>query len=60
MLALTRFYVTTVGKKFMMALTGIVLLGFVRGGGWNAYAHAEQLVDAAGAPARPAAAGAAP
>jgi succinate dehydrogenase / fumarate reductase, cytochrome b subunit len=28
-LQLTRFYVTTVGKKFMMALTGIVLLGFV-------------------------------
>jgi succinate dehydrogenase / fumarate reductase, cytochrome b subunit len=29
MLALTRFYVTTVGKKFVMAATGIVLLGFV-------------------------------
>lgn len=29
MLALTRFYLTTVGKKFMMAATGIVLLGFV-------------------------------
>jgi len=29
MLALTRFYVTTVGKKFVMAVTGIVLLGFV-------------------------------
>jgi succinate dehydrogenase / fumarate reductase cytochrome b subunit len=29
MLALARFYLTTVGKKFMMALTGIALLGFV-------------------------------
>jgi succinate dehydrogenase / fumarate reductase, cytochrome b subunit len=29
MLALTRFYLTTVGKKFVMAVTGIVLLGFV-------------------------------
>jgi succinate dehydrogenase / fumarate reductase cytochrome b subunit len=29
MLALARFYLTTVGKKFVMALTGIVLLGFV-------------------------------
>jgi FdhD protein len=25
---------------------GIVLLGFVRGGGWNAYANADRLVDA--------------
>lgn len=25
---------------------GIVLLGFVRGGGWNAYSHAEQLAAA--------------
>ena len=29
MLALTRFYLTTVGKKFVMAVTGIALLGFV-------------------------------
>ncbi|MBI5480828.1 MAG: succinate dehydrogenase cytochrome b subunit [Deltaproteobacteria bacterium] len=29
MLALTRFYLTTVGKKFVMAVTGIFLLGFV-------------------------------
>jgi succinate dehydrogenase / fumarate reductase cytochrome b subunit len=29
MLALARFYLTTVGKKFVMALTGIALLGFV-------------------------------
>jgi succinate dehydrogenase / fumarate reductase cytochrome b subunit len=29
MLALARFYVTTVGKKIVMAVTGIVLLGFV-------------------------------
>jgi succinate dehydrogenase / fumarate reductase, cytochrome b subunit len=29
MFALTRFYLTTVGKKFVMAVTGIVLLGFV-------------------------------
>jgi succinate dehydrogenase / fumarate reductase cytochrome b subunit len=29
MLALARFYLTTVGKKYVMALTGIVLLGFV-------------------------------
>jgi len=29
MLALARFYLTTVGKKFIMALTGIVMLGFV-------------------------------
>jgi succinate dehydrogenase / fumarate reductase, cytochrome b subunit len=30
-LALTRFYLTTVGKKFVMAVTGIVLLFFVFG-----------------------------
>lgn len=29
MLALTRFYVTTVGKKFVMAVTGILLLLYV-------------------------------
>ncbi len=33
---------------------GIVLLGFVRGGGWNAYANAEQLEGAGeNAPAAP-------
>jgi FdhD protein len=52
-------YVASVSAPSSLAIdlareAGIVLLGFVRGGGWNAYANAELLETAGeGAPAAP-------